>query len=95
MKTINVTFTQREYEELTTRKADHTWRDFILRRSGVSQDEGVNMSEQVTDKGKKYQVMCKLWDKHCKKYQDEFSQVELDFGNLFAICTEFHEKIIK
>ncbi len=53
------------------------------------------MSEQVTDKGKKYQVMCKLWDKHCKKYQDEFSQVELDFGNLFAICTEFHEKIIK
>jgi len=41
MKTINVTFTDREHEELTIRKSKHSWREFILRRAGVSTDDEV------------------------------------------------------
>lgn len=41
MKTINVTFTDREHEELNNRKGLDNWRSFILRRAGVSLDEDV------------------------------------------------------
>ena len=39
MKSINVTFTDREFKELDNRKGVDTWRNFILRRAGVSLDE--------------------------------------------------------
>ena len=39
MKTINVTFTEKEFNELLLRKTRSSWRSFILTRAGVSEEE--------------------------------------------------------
>jgi hypothetical protein len=38
MKTINVTFTDKEHDELTLRKDRSSWRSFILSRAGVTEE---------------------------------------------------------
>jgi len=37
MKTINVTFTEEEYQELTKRKGNRTWRESIMEEFGIAE----------------------------------------------------------
>jgi hypothetical protein len=37
MKTINVTFTEEEYEELTDSKGNRTWRESIMEEFGIGE----------------------------------------------------------
>jgi len=39
MKTINVTFTDKEYKKLNKKKKDQNWHDFILKIKGVDEND--------------------------------------------------------
>jgi hypothetical protein len=49
MRTINVTFENREYERLTKAKGEKTWREFILSLAGEELGAGGGVEEGKHD----------------------------------------------
>lgn len=81
MKTINVTFTQQEYEELSVRKGPNTWRDFILRRAGVSQedDEGQQDKKTCGVCHPNYTVFCSKEPGHDGMHKNDTSSMVIEW----------------